>query len=49
MGQDWGFNPACWAMQMDEDYMGVSSRMSRATHPLGAVVAMMHDGVTANG
>ncbi|CAE7949237.1 unnamed protein product [Symbiodinium sp. KB8] len=36
MGQDWGFNPACWATQMDEDYMGVSSRMSRATHPLGA-------------
>ncbi|CAE7501520.1 ttn-1 [Symbiodinium sp. CCMP2456] len=36
MGQEWGFNPACWATQMDEDYMGVSSRMSRATHPLGA-------------
>ena len=36
MGHSWGFNPACFATQMDEDYMGVSSRMSRAAHPLGA-------------
>ena len=33
---NWGFNPACFATQMDEDYMGVSSRMSRCVHPLGA-------------
>ncbi|CAE7891380.1 unnamed protein product, partial [Symbiodinium microadriaticum] len=36
MGHSWGLNPACFATQMDEDYMGVSSRMSRAAHPLGA-------------
>ena len=36
MGYSWGLNPACFATQMDEDYMGVSSRFSRAAHPLGA-------------
>ncbi|CAE7445225.1 unnamed protein product [Symbiodinium sp. CCMP2592] len=36
MGHEWGFNPACFATEMDEDYMGVSSRMSRAAHALGA-------------
>ncbi|CAE7488188.1 unnamed protein product [Symbiodinium natans] len=32
----WALNPACFATQMDEDYIGVVSQMSRHCHPLGA-------------
>ena len=28
-------NPACFATQMDEDYVGVVSQMGRSCHPLG--------------
>ena len=31
-GQEYSINPAIWSTQMDEDYVGVTSRMSRSCH-----------------